>query len=199
MCNYSVLLIVGRRMKNLLPVPLLDIMRYPIEVRYTNKWILIPEYLKIFENKKIIFFNLSQQACDALLEDHETKDLLNSKFNLLIIDGSFPECALGLQYKFNVPFMYINTVGFYTASTSMSGSPTPYSITPHFSIAMTDNMNFIERLTNAAVHVFLQTFHSVSNFNKSSGSYFQIIFNFPLLNSDWIKNQSTSYIVIFTV
>lgn len=87
--------------------------------------------------------------------------MLDSKFNLLIIDGSFPECALGLQYKFNVPFMYINTVGFYTGSISLSGSPTPYSITPHFSIAMTDDMNFIERIINSAVHVMLQIFHSV--------------------------------------
>lgn len=97
-----------------------------------------------------------------MLEDHETKDLLNSKFNLLILDGAFPECALGLQYKFSVPFMYINTVGFYTGSIALSGSPAPYSITPHFSIALTDDMNFMERAMNTAVHIVLQMFHSVS-------------------------------------
>jgi hypothetical protein len=97
-----------------------------------------------------------------MLEDHETKDLLNSKFNLLILDGAFPECALGLQYKFNVPFMYINTVGFYTGSISRSGSPAPYAITPHFSVALTDDMNFIQRVTNMAIHIGLQMFHSVS-------------------------------------
>lgn len=68
-------------------------------------------------------FVFTCQSCDALLDDHETKDLMNSTFDLLILDGAFPECALGLQYKFNVPFMYINTVGFYTGSTSLSGSP----------------------------------------------------------------------------
>jgi hypothetical protein len=97
-----------------------------------------------------------------MLEDHETKDLLNSKFNLLILDGAYPECALGLQYKFNVPFMYINTVGFYTGTIARSGSPAPYSITPHFSVALTDDMNFVQRATNSAVHIVLQTFHSVS-------------------------------------
>lgn len=101
-----------------------------------------------------------------MLEDHETKDLLTSKFNLLILDGAFPECALGLQYKFNVPFMYINTVGFYTGSIARSGSPAPYSITPHFSVALTDDMNIIERATNTAVHIVLQMFHSVSFFFK---------------------------------
>jgi UDP-glucoronosyl and UDP-glucosyl transferase len=107
-------------------------------------------------------FSRCFQACDALLDDPETKDLLEAKFDLLILDGAFPECALGLQYRFNVPFMYINTVGFYTGSTSRAGSPTPYSITPHFSIALTDHMNFLERVTNTAVHVLLNVIHSVS-------------------------------------
>lgn len=47
--------------------------------------------MKIAEILLFVFF--FSQACDALLEDHETKDLLNSQFNLLIIDGSFPECG----------------------------------------------------------------------------------------------------------
>lgn len=97
-----------------------------------------------------------------MLEDHETKDLLNSKFNLLILDGAFPECALGLQYVFNVPFMYINTVGFYTGSVSRAGSPAPYSITPHFSVALTDDMNFLERVANTAAHLILEGIHWVS-------------------------------------
>ncbi|CRK91551.1 CLUMA_CG005208, isoform A [Clunio marinus] len=130
--NYTNWDLLGRRMRNQLPVPLLDIMRYPIE------------------------------SCDALLDDHETKDLMNSKFNLLILDGAFPECALGLQYKYKVPFMYINTVGYYTGSTSLSGSPAPYSITPHFTQALTDDMNFFQRVLNSGVSVLLQIMHMVT-------------------------------------
>lgn len=115
------------------------------------------------------FPTLIPQACDALLDDHETKDVLNTKFNLLILDGAFPECALGLQYKLNAPFMYINTVGFYTGSTSLAGSPTPYSITPHFSVALTDNMNFIERVANTAIQVLSQAMHSVSLMIEACG------------------------------
>lgn len=88
---------------------------------------------------------------------------MNSKFNLLILDGAFPECALGLQYRFNVPFMYINTVGFYTGATSLAGSPAPYSITPHFAMALTDNMNFIERTINSITSVLLQIMHMVTS------------------------------------
>lgn len=41
----------------------------------------------------------------------------------MILDGAYPECALGLQYKMGLPFMYINTVGFHTPSISRAGSP----------------------------------------------------------------------------
>jgi hypothetical protein len=148
-------LIEGRRMRNLMPVPLMDVMRYPIEVRINFS------YNSISVRFLLIFNYFLLQSCDALLDDHETKDLMNSKFNLLILDGAFPECALGLQYKFNVPFMYINTVGFYTGSISRAGSPVPYSITPHFALAVTDDMSFLERITNTAVSIGLQVMHSV--------------------------------------
>lgn len=121
-----------------------------------------------------------------MLDDPETKDLLNTKFDLFILDGAYPECALGmiwnlainfvcffffltfsidyisgLQYKMKVPFMYLNTVGFYTGSTSRAGSPAPYSITPHFSAPFTDDMNFVQRATNSAISVFVEFIHSV--------------------------------------
>lgn len=96
------------------------------------------------------------------MDDHETKDILNRKFDLIILDGAYPECALGLQYKLKVPFMYVNTVGFYTGSTSRAGSPAPYSITPAFMISLTDNMNFIERVINSMTQVFVDITHAVS-------------------------------------
>ena len=77
----------------------------------------------------------------------------------------FTECALGLQYIYNIPFMYLNTVGFYTSSISRSGSPTPFSITPNFALAFTDNMTFIQRVANSVIHTFLQFAHAVSCFS----------------------------------
>jgi len=101
-----------------------------------------------------------------LLNDHETKDLLNSKFHLLILDGAFAECALGLQYRMGLPFMYINTVGFFVQSAALAGSPAPYSITPHFSIALTDDMSFVQRIVNSATHALIAVTHSVSHYSS---------------------------------
>lgn len=80
-----------------------------------------------------------------------------------------------MQYKFDIPFMYLNTVGFYTGTVSRSGSPAPYSITPSFAIAMTDNMNFIQRVTNSLAHVVLSVSHAVSSKNEiNSDEYMSI-------------------------
>jgi UDP-glucoronosyl and UDP-glucosyl transferase len=96
-----------------------------------------------------------------LLGDNETKALLNSEFDLLIIDASFPECIMGLQHRLNVPFMFFNVVGFFTEFISRSGSPMPFATTPHFTMTFTDDMTFYERLVNAAVHISFRTVHQV--------------------------------------
>lgn len=102
------------------------------------------------------------QACDAFYSDYETKAFLNSgkTFDLIVLDGAYPECAMGFVHRLKVPFIYINTVGFYTASLSMSGSPAPYSVTPFFGKAFTDNMGIIDRTLNTAWNLITVLMHS---------------------------------------
>ncbi|KAJ8915904.1 hypothetical protein NQ315_015518 [Exocentrus adspersus] len=125
--------LVGNRMKGEEPVPPLDMVRYGYE------------------------------ACDVLLSDTETKDFLYSRhrFDLLILDGAYPECALGFVHHFNAPFIYINTVGFYTGSISLGGNPTPYSVTPFLALSLTDNMNLYQRTKNTLWNIAANTMHSV--------------------------------------
>lgn len=97
-----------------------------------------------------------------LLSDIEIKEFLGSghAFDLAVLDGAFPECALGFTYHFKVPFMYINTVGFYTGSLSLAGNPVPYSITPFLARPFTDNMNILERAHNTLWHVASNVMHA---------------------------------------
>ncbi|ETN60417.1 hypothetical protein AND_007961 [Anopheles darlingi] len=125
--NYTNWDLLGARMRGDLPLSVWDVFRFP--------W----------------------QICDATLEDKETLDLLGRKFDLVILDGAFPECALGLVYRLGVPFMYINTVGFYTGTMSLAGNPTPYSTTPIFYRPLTDDMSFIERLSNTIACIHCKT------------------------------------------
>lgn len=101
------------------------------------------------------------QICDAMFEDTETKELLNQKFDLLILDGAFPECSMGMVHKYRVPFMYINTVGFYTTSLSLAGNPAPYSVTPVFYSTFTDDMTIMQRAMNTVMYGFMNICHAV--------------------------------------
>lgn len=90
------------------------------------------------------------QSCEETLGDHETNDMLHmhKSFDLIILDGAFPECGLGFVKHYNAPFMYINTVAMYTGSLSLAGNPNPYSTTPFLATTYTDNMRLHQRLSN---------------------------------------------------
>ena len=79
--------------------------------------------------------------------------------DLIVLDGAYPECALGLVYRFSAPFIYINTVGFYTGSLSLAGNPAPYSVTPFFGRPFTDRMSLWERTLNSVYYVSLVYFY----------------------------------------
>ena len=123
-------------------------------------------YQLLFRNKFSLFtlteFFKNCQACETLLGSNELQTYLESqpKIDLLILDGAYPECALGLVYHFRKPFMYLNTVGSYTGSLSISGNPTLYSITPFFARGLTDNMTLMERSINSGYHVLATLMHS---------------------------------------
>lgn len=124
--------LVGIRMEGRLPYSVWDVLRYAYE------------------------------SCDAMLSDAETKSLLNRHFDLVILDGAFPECGLSLVHAFRAPFMYINTVGLYSGSLQIAGNPSPYSITPVFFSSFTDEMDIYQRLLNAAMTAFTDVMHRVS-------------------------------------
>lgn len=75
------------------------------------------------------------------------------------MDGAYPECSTGFVHFYKIPFMYINTVGFYTGSLTMAGNPAPYSVTPFVSQPYTDFMNLKERTLNSLWYVASYSVH----------------------------------------
>ncbi|XP_072940025.1 UDP-glucosyltransferase 2 [Epargyreus clarus] len=132
--SYMTLDLVGAKMRGEEPLSLTNILRYGYE------------------------------ACEAFLQDYETKSFLRSgrSFDLIVLDGAYPECALGIVYRLKVPFMYINTVGFYAAPASVSGSPAPFSVTPFFGRGFTDNMGFFDRALNTFWQLGALSAHGIS-------------------------------------
>lgn len=103
------------------------------------------------------------QICNALLNDNEFQYFINSgrNYDLIIIDGGYVECALGLVYHFKSPFMYINTVGMYTTSLASAGNPEPFAITPFFNSVYSDDMNIMQRIGNALLHLTVRAMRYV--------------------------------------
>lgn len=90
-----------------------------------------------------------------------TDELLTQRFHLAIVDGAFPECALGIVHRLGLPFMFINTVGFYTGSLAMAGNPIAYAVTPHVFTALTETMNLWQRIENYVTHLLADLLHKV--------------------------------------
>ncbi|XP_076274571.1 UDP-glycosyltransferase family 50 member B3 isoform X2 [Rhynchophorus ferrugineus] len=124
--------LVGARMKGEEPVPFIDMIRYGYE------------------------------ACDVLLSDPETQSLMYSgqRYDLLILDGAYPECAMGFVHFYKAPFIYINTVGMYVGSLSTAGNPTAYSVTPFLARPFSDNMSFLQRVQNMIFYLMGNLMHS---------------------------------------
>ncbi|XP_075159077.1 UDP-glucuronosyltransferase 2A1-like [Haematobia irritans] len=105
------------------------------------------------------------EACNSLLEADAqsgvtvTDELLTQRFHLAIVDGAFPECALGIVHLLDLPFMFINTVGFYTGSLAMAGNPITYAVTPHVFTAFTESMNLMQRIENCWTHLLADLLH----------------------------------------
>ncbi|XP_017874534.1 PREDICTED: UDP-glucuronosyltransferase-like [Drosophila arizonae] len=135
--NYTDWDLVGARYSGHAPLSMADAMRYPIE------------------------------ACNSLLNDPATQRLLgngtwprHAQYQLAIVDGAYPECALGIVHRLNVTaFIYINTVAFYTGSVSLAGNPVAYAVTPHVFGTWTLPMDFLQRVANCLTHVIADLLH----------------------------------------
>jgi hypothetical protein len=99
-----------------------------------------------------------------MYNDLEIKSFLRSgkSYDLIVLDGAFPECAMGIVYRFKLPFIFINTVAFYSMPFSYSGSSAPFSVTPFFGRAYTDNMGLLDRAGNTAWHLVANALHRFS-------------------------------------
>lgn len=95
------------------------------------------------------------------MSDPETVEFLGSRrtYDLIIMDGAYPECSMVLAHRFGAPYMYLNTVAFYTGSLSAAGNPAPYSVTPFFARSFSDTMTVLERALNSGYQLLMDSLH----------------------------------------
>ncbi|KAF7405477.1 hypothetical protein HZH66_004383 [Vespula vulgaris] len=103
------------------------------------------------------------EACEALLQDDVSVTALrkpdgsqHERWNVAVVDGAYPECLLAILHEENVPTIMLNTVALYSGSMTRQGNPSPWSVTPYFGKALTQDMNFLQRVINAACLITLE-------------------------------------------
>ncbi|XP_068977116.1 UDP-glucosyltransferase 2 [Bombus flavifrons] len=106
------------------------------------------------------------EACEALLRDEISVSWLRrpegnsqTRWDVAVVDGAFPECLLGVLHGEDVPIIMLNTVALYSGSISRQGNPSPWSVTPYFGKSLTQDMNFFQRVLNVACLVTLRIMH----------------------------------------
>ncbi|XP_076477490.1 UDP-glycosyltransferase family 50 member B3 isoform X2 [Bombus vancouverensis nearcticus] len=106
------------------------------------------------------------EACEALLRDEISVSWLRrpegnsqTRWDVAVVDGAFPECLLGVLHGEDVPTIMLNTVALYSGSISRQGNPSPWSVTPYFGKSLTQDMNFFQRVLNVACLVTLRIMH----------------------------------------
>uniref|UniRef100_A0A1B6DDM3 UDP-glucuronosyltransferase n=1 Tax=Clastoptera arizonana TaxID=38151 RepID=A0A1B6DDM3_9HEMI len=166
----------------------------PMELMYyvnnfTNRDLVGPRILGTEPISLLEAFIFGYKVCEAALSDPKTLSLLSRPADVLILDGAYPECAAGLVFHFNKPFILLNTVGFYTGSMSLAGSPAIYSVTPYFGFPHSDDMNLWERFLNA-----------IWSFGISVGHKF-LVLNFidPIIRSYLGDNTPSAHEVLKNV
>lgn len=132
-------------------------------VNFTQKYDLLRERL----NGQIpvgfrLLLQYPPESCEALLSDPEAIDLLSQKFDLIVMDGAYPDCSFA--YATQAPFMYLNTVGYLFEYIAISGSPSPFSVTPWPFRPTTERMTFWQRVVHFGVGIGMELTGPVSDF-----------------------------------
>lgn len=96
----------------------------------------------------LIFILIILQVCAAFYGSPHIQQLMTERVDLLIIDGAFSDCVLGLSHHFHVPFILLNSMAHYSKPFPLAGSPAMYSVTPVFDSNFADRMDFRDRSLN---------------------------------------------------
>ena len=89
-----------------------------------------------------------QSRCPEFWELAEVQELLQEKFDLIIMESFMNECIYGMIPHFNTSFIFINTFATPFWLTGAVGLPTFPSITPLPFLEYSEDMSFFQRVRN---------------------------------------------------
>ncbi|CAG7724753.1 unnamed protein product [Allacma fusca] len=85
--------------------------------------------------------------CELFLKSPDVRHWISSsKFDLVVIDGLFNDCGLGLAYKFNAPHLIYDTTSIFMWQLEAFGIPNENSWIPDMQYFFPQKMSFLQRL-----------------------------------------------------
>ncbi|XP_067626225.1 UDP-glucosyltransferase 2-like [Eurosta solidaginis] len=109
-----------------------------------------------FENLQM-YWHVGLLSSEHALSDPKVKSLIASKdleFDLIVLEQFFHESFLMFAHKFKCPVVTLGTMGYADNMDRAMGLLTPWAIVPHFLIAYTDRMTFLQRAYNTYLSLY---------------------------------------------
>jgi len=91
---------------------------------------------------------LFEDLCRDTYALPELEEVLNTKYDLVLHEPFFHECAAGFIHKLNTSTILITTISAPAELVRILGGPAPPSFIPNFQSPFDSRMNFMERLKN---------------------------------------------------
>jgi len=94
--------------------------------------------------------------CEQSYDLPEVMALLDEKFDLVMVESVFNECAFGLIHKLNTSLVIVSPLVVPSWTSAALGGFSPPSFVPNIFSGFTDRMTFYQRLLNFASEVLVK-------------------------------------------
>lgn len=104
---------------------------------------------------------MSNEITNHTLRSRAFSTLLTSKdehFDVIVMEVFLNEAMVGLSHHWGAPIVGYSTIGTTKSTSDMVGSPSPLSYIPHCMLPFTEEMNFVQRMSNTMTSVFESIF-----------------------------------------
>lgn len=93
-------------------------------------------------------FQMMENSSEEMMEMPEFKEILNEKFDLMVIGFFMNEMLLGYSHHFQCPSMMVSANAAMTHINKIFGNPLELNAVPHLMMDFKGNLNFLNRVMN---------------------------------------------------
>ena len=143
------------------------------------------------EFNPFLMLNLFAKACQMTYDLPQVKELMKEKFDLVILQIIFNECAAGLVHHFNTTTILFSPLSVPSWISGIFGNPTPVSFVPNLFLNLGERMTFYERAINLLTTTVL-TLSQDYSYKPSMEALYREKLNDPNIpsNDEILRNAS---------